>query len=166
MTVAGQAVIVTTRVDTSIEVETSTPLGLVGCAVAVTGQTMVETTMVSVTMEVERVGQSVTVAGQAMTVLVCVEKMVDVVEPRGAVPVEVVVTVVKDPEPVEPEPVPVLVPELVPELELELMLVLVLMPAIVPEEVPAEPVDVPVLVQGPVERVGVLLVEMVERLTR
>lgn len=143
MTVAGQAVILTTRVETSVEVETSTPPEPVGCAVAVTGQTVVETTMVSVTTEVERAGQSVTVVGQAVMVLVRVEKMVEVVEPRVVAGRMVEVTVVKDPEP--------------EELELEL--------EIVPEVVPAEPVDVPLLVQGRVERVGVLLIEMAERLT-
>lgn len=143
MTVAGQAVIVTTRVDTRVEVETSTPPGPVGCAVAVTGQTVVETTMVSVTTDVELAGQSVTVVGHAVMVLVRVEKMVEVVEPRVVVGGMLVVTVVERPEPVE--------------LELEV--------EIVPVEVPAELVDadVLVLVQGRVERVGVLLV--VERLT-
>lgn len=133
MTVAGQAVIVTTRVDTSVEVETSTPPGPVGCTVAVTGQTVVETTMVSVTTEVDLAGQSVTVVGQAVMVLVRVEKMVEVVEPRVVAEVMLVVTAVKDPEPVG--------------LELEVEIVTV--------EVPAEPVDVPVFVplfvQGRVE---------------
>ena len=103
VTVAGQAVIVTTRVDKSVEVEILTPPEPVGGAVAVTGQTVVETTMVSVTTEVERAGQSVTVVGQAVMVLVRVEKMVEVVEPREAVPVGMLeVTVVKDdPEPVD-----------------------------------------------------------------
>lgn len=139
MTVAGQAVTVTTRVETSVEVEISTPPGPVGCTVAVTGQTVVETTIVSVTTEVERAGQSVTVVGQAVMVLVRVEKMVDVVEPRVVAGGAVEMTVVKDPELVEPE------------LE------------IVPEDVPAERVAVPVLVQGRVEWVGELLVEIVER---
>jgi hypothetical protein len=142
VTVAGQAVIVTTRVDRSVDVERSTPPGPVGCAVAVTGQTVVDTTMVSVTTDVDCAGQSVTVAGQAVMVLVRVVKMVEVVEPsvvvvveEVVVPVEIVVggmlevAVVKD----DAEPV---------ELELE----------IVPEVVPADLVAVPVLVQGRVER--------------
>lgn len=139
VTVAGQAVTVTTRVETSVEVEISTPPGPVGCTVAVTGQTVVETTIVSVTTEVERAGQSVTVVRQAVMVLVRVEKMVDVVEPRVVAGGAVEMTVVKDPELVEPE--------------LEIVL----------DDVPAERVTVPVLVQGRVEWVGELLVEIVER---
>lgn len=85
MTVAGQVEIVTTRVDTSVEVDISTSPDPVGCAVAVAGQTVIETTMVSVIREVERAGQLGTVIGQMIMVLVRVEKIVEVVGPMAVV---------------------------------------------------------------------------------
>lgn len=48
-------------------------------SVAVTGQTVVPTTLVSVTRTVERAGQLVTVAAQLIVVEVIVVKIVDVV---------------------------------------------------------------------------------------
>jgi hypothetical protein len=105
VTVEGQAVIVAVLVEKMVEVVDpsgarwpvcSGPLlpepdwlVVVGCGSSVRGQTVVETTRVSVVTKVllADAGQSVTVEGQAVIVAVLVERIVEVVDLSGARPV-------------------------------------------------------------------------------